>query len=368
MKFKTKAFLLSLVIGLVVFLGIIQGLGQSVQSIITLVASEEERTSSTGNWSGAFTSDLPKFPEIKGSGQISDEVAQFAVGTAVKYRLLPSVILSQYAYESSWGESLSAKNDFNNFGITWYLGCPFPQGTSRGIGGVEGGYYMKFPNQETGFSYYGFMLVSQLNFSASRGNKNPSEVLLILGRGGYAAAGIDETSAYYLNCMNMIQSNKWVERYDKFAIDHWQTSDTPLDESGGIASLEKMIGEQVNGGQCYGLSAFYANSVYGLDLMGSGFMYASKIGSDYDWAKFGGKVIFNPKFEEVKSGDIINFGRGGYAISVFGHTAVVAHVDIGSKKLILYEQNSEKGQIVAKYTRTWGQEFPNVTSIIRKER
>lgn len=366
MKVKTKFLLWTTIIGALIFVGILQGLGQSVQSIVSLLASEEERTSES--WHGSFTPELPKFPEIKGSGQITDEVAQFAVGTAVKYQLLPSVILSQYAYESSWGQSLSAKLDGNNFGITWYLGCPFPQGTSRGIGGSEGGFYMHFPNQETGFSYYGFMLVSQDNFKASRGKKNPSDVLLILGRGGYAASGIDETSDYYRNCINMIQTNRWVEHYDKFAIDHWQIPDTSRDETGGIESLEKILGEQVNGGQCYGLSAYYATSVYGINLMGSGFMYASRIGSDYDWAKFGGKVFFNPQFEDVKAGDIINFNTGGYASSNFGHTAVVGHVNKANRQLVLYEQNSEKGQIVAKYTRTWQSEFPNVASLVRKEK
>ncbi|MBC1925555.1 glucosaminidase domain-containing protein [Listeria innocua] len=368
MKVKTKLIFLGVTLSTLVFIGIIQGLGQSIQGIVSLAASEEDQKSTSEHWSGAFTPELPKFPEIKGSGQITDEIAQLVVGTAVKYRLLPSVILSQYAYESSWGKSSSALHDFNNFGITWYLGCPFPQGTMRGIGGSEGGFYMRFPNQETGFSYYGFMLVSQSNFNASRGNKSPSEVLLILGRGGYAASGIDETSDYYRNCMNMIQTNRWVEQYDKFAIDHWQESDINFDDKTGIESLEKVLGEQVNNGQCYGLSAYYAKSVYGINLMGSGFMYASKIGSDYDWSAVGGSVIFNPQFDDVRAGDIINFNTGGYATSVFGHTGVVAQVDKASGQLILYEQNCEKGQIVAKYTRTWHKEYPNVASLIRKEK
>ncbi len=168
--------------------------------MLFLVSGGEDNSSFSGGggepFNGTFTDDLPTFPEIKGKGQISDEIAQYAVGTAVKYQLLPSVILSQYAYESMWGQSQSAKNDTNFFGITWFSGSPFPQGSARGIGGSEGGYYMKFPNPKASFNYYGFMVASQSNFNASVGLKNPSESLLILGRGGYAAAGITELALF----------------------------------------------------------------------------------------------------------------------------------------------------------------------------
>ena len=56
---------------------------------------------------------------------------------------------------------------------------------------------------------------------------------------------------------------------------------------------------------------------------------------------------------------------GGYATSVYGHTGIVASVE-GNGKLVLYEQNAEK-QIIAKYFRQWGAEYPNVTSIVRKK-
>ncbi|TNX40862.1 glucosaminidase domain-containing protein, partial [Enterococcus faecium] len=153
-------------------------------------------------------------------GPFSDEIAQYAVGAAVKYKLLPSVILSQYGYESAFGTSASARNDLNYFGITWFDGCLFPKGTARGIGGIEGGWYMKFPNSKAAFSYYGFMVATQSNFNACVGNKSPGASLLILGRGGYAAAGITEDSPYYTGCMSIITSNKLTE-YDEFAIKHW---------------------------------------------------------------------------------------------------------------------------------------------------
>lgn len=185
-----------------------------------------EQQNSQNGFNGVYTETVPMFPEIKGTGDFPDEVAQLAVGTAVKYRLLPSVILSQWAYESMWGRSQSAKNDTNFFGITWFEGCPFPKGSARGVGGSEGGWYMKFPNAMACFSYYGYMVATQNNFNACVSNKSPSQCLLILGRGGYAAAGITETSPYFVNCMNIINNNKLVEKYDQFAIERWATFST----------------------------------------------------------------------------------------------------------------------------------------------
>lgn len=79
---------------------------------------------------------------------------------------------------------------------------------------------MKFPNSKAAFSYYGFMVATQSNFNACVGNKSSEAILLILGRGGYAAAGITEDSAYYKNCMSIINTNQLTE-YDEFAIKHW---------------------------------------------------------------------------------------------------------------------------------------------------
>ena len=87
-----------------------------------------------------YSDDVPMFQNIKGRGPVPDEVAQLAVGVAIKYRLLPSVIISQWAYESAWGSSLSARNDHNFFGITWFNGCPYPKGIFSGFVVCVGGY------------------------------------------------------------------------------------------------------------------------------------------------------------------------------------------------------------------------------------
>ncbi|AEJ87173.1 hypothetical protein RV05_GL001348 [Enterococcus hirae] len=216
-----------------------------------------EGTGEEGVYTGVFTEDLPSFPEIKGTGNIPDDVAQMAVGSAVKYHLLPSVIISQWAYESEWGHSPSAKNDNNFFGITWFEGCPFPKGSARGTGGSEGGNYMKFPNKKSAFSYYGYMVASQSNFNACVGNKSPSECLLILGRGGYASAGITESSPYFTGCMSIIQSNN-LTQYDDFAIQKWKDFGSNIGGSvgGGWGWPFPEAGQgSFTGGQLFGKNA-----------------------------------------------------------------------------------------------------------------
>ena len=76
------------------------------------------KTTSGRGYSQAYNLDLPIYEEITGRGQIPDDVAKLAVAVGVKYRILPSVVISQWAYESAWGTSLTATGDNNFFGIT----------------------------------------------------------------------------------------------------------------------------------------------------------------------------------------------------------------------------------------------------------
>lgn len=217
MKFKLLVFLSG--IALLAFPFFLT-LNMMMEMIASIGASGDSSSYSEGTFTGEYTEDLPIFEEIKGRGPITDEHARFAVGAAVKYKLLPSVILSQLGWESAYGQSYSGKNDNNFFGITWYVGCPYPKGSARGVGGSEGGNYMKFPDAKASYAYYGYMIATQSNFNASVGNKDPGQCLLILGRGGYAAAGITEESAYYQGAMGIIKSYNLTE-YDEFAISKW---------------------------------------------------------------------------------------------------------------------------------------------------
>lgn len=330
-------------------------------------------TGSGSKFTGEYTKELPIFDEIKGTDKIPNDVAKFAVGAAVKYRLLPSVIISQWAYESEWGRSAAAKHDNNYFGITYFSGCPFPPGTQRGIGGSEGGWYMKFPDMESSFSYYGYMVAVQSNFNACVGNKSPGECLLILGRGGYAAAGITESSPYYTGCMSIVESNNLVSLYDSFAMEHWDDEvggtskgdgNSTIPGVGDSAILDRLLGTSVNGGQCYGLTAYYVEQLGGPTMMGSGFMNASDIGSDYDWGKYGWITINNPSFSDFRAGDVINYKAfSAMGPTMYGHTGVIAST-LPTGQYTTYEQNAGQGQIVAKYNRT---DIPDVvSSLVRK--
>ncbi|MBO0474871.1 glucosaminidase domain-containing protein [Enterococcus ureasiticus] len=341
--------------------------------VMGMLSMQKPVTGSGNKFTGEYTKELPIFDEIKGTDKIPDDVAKFAVGSAVKYKLLPSVIISQWAYESEWGKSAAAKHDNNYFGITYFSGCPFPPGTQRGVGGSEGGWYMRFPDMESSFSYYGYMVAVQTNFNACVGNKSPGDSLLILGRGGYAAAGITESSPYYTSCMSIIESNNLVALYDSFAIERWDdevggTSTADGDAStpgvGDSAILDRLLGTSIYGGQCYGMTAYYVDQLGGPTMMGSGFMNASDIGTDYDWGKYGWIVIKNPSFSDFKAGDVINYKAfSAMGPTMYGHTGVIANT-LPNGQYMTYEQNAGQGQIVAKYNRT---DMPGVvSSIVRK--
>lgn len=321
-------------------------------------------------YDGIYSTDLPIYDEIKGSANIPENVAKLAVGVGVKYKLLPSVVLSQWAYESEWGRSYVARTDNNFFGITWFYGAPYGKGSARGIGGSEGGHYVKFPNIQASFSYYGYMLSSQSNFNQSVGNKSPSEVLLILGRGGYAASGITESSPYFTAAMEIIESNN-LTQYDEFAIQRWQStpvsnpSTSVANGNGTIDVLERTLGQSLFNGECYGLTAYYVQELGGPTLMGSGYSFAEKIGEDYDWHRYGWEVIMNPKPSDLKAGDVVNWYAGGMlSPGIYGHTGIISKVNPDGS-FQTYEQNAGKGRINAKYTRTF--DMTKIRSLVRKK-
>ena len=102
-------------------------------------------------------------------------------------------------------------------------------------------------------------------------------------------------------------------------------------------------------------------------MMGSNKLYAATIGEDYDWARYGWQVIFYPKANEIRPGDVVNWEQSGsLAITPYGHTGVVMSVSNGGQRFGTIEQNAEKGQIVAQYQRSFG--LSTIRSLVRKMR
>ncbi|MBM7688445.1 phage tail tip lysozyme [Enterococcus ureilyticus] len=168
-------------------------------------------------------------------------------------------------------------------------------------------------------------------------------------------------------------ANNWYNRLSKGS----QGGGSANVGGGKIDVLETKMGQQVYNGECYGLTSFYVDSFNTGIHLGAGSpngisgnigetISASLIGSSYAWESNGWTVIHNPSYSDIKAGDIINWAQGGGAPSIYGHTGIITSVQ-GNNKYTTYEQNASQGRICAKYDRTWGMEFPNTTSIIRKK-
>lgn len=168
-------------------------------------------------------------------------------------------------------------------------------------------------------------------------------------------------------------ANNWLDRLTKGSMGGGSANVG----GGKIDTLESQMGQQVYNGECYGLTSFYVDSFNTGIHLGAGSpigiagntgdtVSASLIGTSYAWESNGWTVILNPNYSDIKAGDIINWGQGGGAPSIYGHTGIVASVQ-GENKYTTYEQNAGQGRICAKYDRTWGVEFPITTSIVRKK-
>jgi phage minor structural protein len=134
----------------------------------------------------------------------------------------------------------------------------------------------------------------------------------------------------------------------------------------GLAHLETLYKQRLGNGQCYAVPAEYSGFLGGCGL-GAGTNYplshvignteaAADIGSSYDWAAVGWKVINNPSFKDLVTGAIINWRRGGnigdFAVDgTYGHTGVIRGLTANGFQT--YEQNIGLGQVVGKYERTW---------------
>ncbi|ALS03051.1 hypothetical protein ATZ33_17195 [Enterococcus silesiacus] len=134
----------------------------------------------------------------------------------------------------------------------------------------------------------------------------------------------------------------------------------------GLDHLESLVGQYWGNGQCYAVPAEYSGFLSGCGL-GAQTSYplshvigstegAADIGSSYDWAAVGWKVIYQPEYKDLVSGAIINWKRGGniggFNVDyTYGHTGVIR--GLTNDGFQTYEQNIGKGQIIERYDRTW---------------
>ncbi|MDR2833783.1 MAG: CHAP domain-containing protein [Streptococcaceae bacterium] len=112
--------------------------------------------------------------------------------------------------------------------------------------------------------------------------------------------------------------------------------------------LDRNLGQTIYNGECYGLVSYYvdgfstnlhigAGSPFGItQTTGGNTVNAWNIGRAYHWELNGFRVMFSPKYSDIRAGDIINFGQGGLATSTYGHTAIIASVD-GNNRFTTYE-------------------------------
>ncbi|MBM7689545.1 hypothetical protein BCR24_12310 [Enterococcus ureilyticus] len=134
----------------------------------------------------------------------------------------------------------------------------------------------------------------------------------------------------------------------------------------GLAHLDALYKQPLGNGQCYAVSAEYsgflggcglgANTGYPLSHVIGNTEAAAEIGSGYNWAAVGWKVIYNPSYQQLVVGAIINWKRGGniggFTVdSTYGHTGVIRGLANGGFQT--YEQNIGLGQVVGKYERSW---------------
>ncbi|WP_429950272.1 phage tail spike protein [Enterococcus sp. AZ101] len=134
----------------------------------------------------------------------------------------------------------------------------------------------------------------------------------------------------------------------------------------GLAHLDTLYKQPLGNGQCYAVSAEYsgflggcglgANTGYPLSHVIGNTEAAAEIGSGYNWAAVGWKVIYNPSYQQLVVGAIINWKRGGniggFTVdSTYGHTGVIRGLTNGGFQT--YEQNIGLGQVVGKYERSW---------------
>lgn len=307
---------------------------------------------------------------------ISSDVVGQILTLCTQHKLLPSGVFSQLYLESWWGASNVARVDNNWGGLTWTgngnrpSGVVVTQGSARPAN--EGGYYMHFASVSDYMKDYTYLLAEQGIYKVKGASTIDDYTKGLFRVGGatydYATAGY----AHYAPLMRDIRSG--INRNNNNAMDNLDNQYRSVGTVGTapvsqIASKTKSVldaltakkGQLIGSGQCYALSAWYAQSIGGpglgggvtslRGLIGAG-MAASQIGTDYNWAQFGWKVVVPNKVADLISGSIANikanFNGGFLNTAGWGHTVVIKA--ISGDTLTVLEQNFAGHQYVEERT------------------
>lgn len=307
---------------------------------------------------------------------ISSDVVGQILTLCTQHKLLPSGVFSQLYLESWWGASNVARVDNNWGGLTWTGSTTRPSGVKVTQGSArpanEGGYYMHFASVSDYFKDYTYLLAEQGIYKVKGASTIDAYTKGLFRVGGatydYATAGYD----HYAPLMRDIRSG--INRSNNNAMDNLDNQYRSVGTVGTapvsqIASKTKSVldaltakkGQLIGSGQCYALSAWYAMSLGGpglgggvtslRGLIGAG-VAASQIGTDYNWAQFGWKVVVPNKVADLIPGSIANikanFNGGFLNTTGWGHTVVIKA--ISGDTLTVLEQNFAGHQYVEERT------------------
>ncbi|CCW39634.1 glucosaminidase domain-containing protein [Streptococcus agalactiae] len=289
---------------------------------------------------------------------------QAIINYAVQYNILPSGIITQLYLESFWGDSTVGRRDNNWAGMTGGArtrpsGVKVTTGMARPAN--EGGTYMHYASVDDFLKDYTYLLAKQGIYNVV-GKKNLADYTKGLFRAGgakydYAAAGYQSYTNLMTNIRNGINkaSGNILNTIDTL----WQTPVKPITAVKvarratktiqAINEATKLKGRKIGSGQCYALSAWYANKLSGPGLgggvtgirgrTGAG-MAAALIGTDYNWGSYGWKVDKSPNAGNLKAGGIYNVraNRGApFYTTGWGHTGIIKSVS--KTRVTVLEQN-----------------------------
>lgn len=310
---------------------------------------------------------------------ISGSVVQQILDYCISYRVLPSGVISQLYLESFWGASTVGRVDNNWSGMTGGAqtrpsGVKVTTGMARPSN--EGGTYMHYASVSDFIKDYMFLLAEQKTSSGAKmygvkGKTNIADYTKGLFRVGgalydYAAAGYSAYKPLMENIRRGVnaQTKGSMDLLDKLFMQGGTTSTgaprTTITKKAtatenALNKVKALKGHRVGSGQCYALSAYYANILGGAGLGGGvtslrgligGGIRASHIGEDYAWSNYGWSVVRPTNVSQLKAGGIANIkpNLSYLGTGYYGHTVIIKSVN--ARTITVYEQNYNGKQYV----------------------